>query len=59
MRRVIAAVVGALLLGGCALYTEPVPGAAAGVYVAPPPIAVGPGPVWWAWHGHGWHGRWR
>ena len=48
---------GALLFGGCAVYTEPLP-PAAGIYVAPPPaVVVAPRP-WWVWGGE-WHHRWR
>ena len=57
MRRTIEFVLGALLLGGCAVYTEPLP-PAAGIYVAPPPaVVVAPRP-WWVWGGE-WHHRWR
>ena len=56
MRRIIRFALSALLLGGCALYAEPVP-PPAGVYITPPPVVVAPGPpLWWGWHG-GWHGR--
>jgi hypothetical protein len=62
MRRLMGLALGALLLGGCAVYGEPVP-PPAGVYVEPPPVVVAPGPrVWWGWHGgwhRGWHGHWR
>ena len=39
MKRMIGFLLGVLLLGGCAVYTEPLP-PAAGIYVAPPPAAV-------------------
>ena len=56
MRRIIGFALSALLLGGCAAYVAPVP-PVAGVYVAPPPLVVVPGPpLWWGWHG-GWHRR--
>ena len=58
MRRFVVLVgLGALLLGGCAVYAKPV-SPAAGVVVQPPPVVVAPGPVWWGWH-RGWHGHWR
>ena len=61
MRRIIAFALSALLLGGCAAYVEPVRfpvPPAAGVYVAPPPLVVVPGPhLWWGWRG-GWHRHW-
>jgi hypothetical protein len=61
MRRLIGFALGALLLGGCAVYAEPVP-PPAGAYVEPPPVVVAPGPrVWWGWHGgwyRGWHDHW-
>jgi hypothetical protein len=58
MRRIIGFALSALLLGGCAVYAEPVP--PPGVYVSPPPVVVAPAPFWgwWGWHG-GWHARWR
>ena len=58
MRAVIAVVLGAVILGGCATYAGPVGPPPPGVYVAPPPVVVGPGPFWWAWHG-GWHHGWH
>jgi len=58
MSRLMGLALVALLLGGCAVYAEPVP-PPAGVYVAPPPVVVAPGPyVWWGWHG-GWHRGWH
>ena len=39
MRRAIGFLLGVLLLGGCAVYPEPV-SPAAGIYVAPPPAVV-------------------
>ena len=58
MTRLMTLVVGALLLGGCAVYAEPVP-PHPGVYVAPPPVVFAPYPgVWWGWHG-GWHRGWH
>ena len=50
LKSLMTLVVGALLLGGCAVYAEPVP-SHAGVYVGPPvvvgsPVVVAPGPVW-------------
>jgi len=57
MRRTIGFLLGGLLLGGCAVYADPVP-PGPGVYVAPPPaVVIAPRP-WWGW-GWGWHGRWR
>lgn len=57
MRRMIGFLLGVLLLGGCAVYADPVP-PGPGVYVAPPPaVVIAPRP-WWGW-GWGWHGRWR
>ncbi len=62
MKRMIGFLLGVLLLGGCAVYTEPLP-PAAGIYVAPPPAAVvvEPRPWGWGWGGWGggWHHRWR
>jgi len=64
MHKLIAAVVVAVLLGGCATYAVPVPPApAAGVYVEPAPVVIDPVPWWWSWHGGwyhgGWHAHWR
>ncbi len=57
MRGTIGFLLGVLLLGGCAVYAEPVP-PVAGIYVAPTPaVVVAPRP-WWAWGGE-WHHRWR
>jgi hypothetical protein len=47
MKRIIGFALSALLLGGCAAYVEPVAPSTpppAGVYVAPPPVVVVPGP---------------
>ena len=57
MRRTIGFLLGVFVLGGCAVYADPVP-PGPGVYVAPPPaVVIAPRP-WWGW-GWGWHGRWR
>ena len=57
MRRTIGFLLSVFLLGGCAVYADPVP-PGPGVYVAPPPaVVIAPRP-WWGW-GWGWHGRWR
>ncbi len=41
MRRIIGFALSALLLGGCAVYAEPVPPPVGG-YIAPPPVVVAP-----------------
>ena len=60
MKRLLFGILTAISLDGCAVYASPPPPPAAGVYVAPGPAVVVPGPFWWHWHG-GWRraGHWR
>jgi hypothetical protein len=57
MKSLLIGILVAISLAGCAVYASPPP-PPAGVYVAPGPAVVAPGPFWWGWHG-GWHGGWH
>jgi hypothetical protein len=54
MKTILGLALVGLVIGGCAVYAAPVPGP--GVYIAPAPVVVAPGPAYVGW---GWHGYWR
>jgi len=60
MNKILSLAFVALLVGGCAVYADPYP-YSGGVYIAPPPVIVGPVYPGWEWHRgyyhEGWHRR--